>query len=48
MCFARTLLVPVFLLGGLMELGVGSTQIRLPAIRIWWRLGIDPDGAGVG
>ena len=45
---ARTLLVPVFLMGGLMEVASAQHKYIFPQFAFGGGLGIDPDGAGVG
>ena len=45
---ARTLLVPVFLMGGLMEVASAQHKYIFPQFAFGRGLGIDPDGAGVG
>ena len=35
MCSARTRLIQVLLMGGLMESGIGSTQVHFSAVRVW-------------
>ena len=45
---ARTLLVLVSFVGGLMEVASAQHKVHFPAVRVWRGLGIDLDGAGIG